>query len=199
MEWRLPYLYTPLIYFDSIRLLRLHGSPDEAAPLYCDLVECRLGEPSDYEAISYTWQGQKPSREVSCSGMTILVTENCEAALRRFRPWTKGDFRLLWIDSICINQEERNTTEKSQQIRLMGEIYAKARRVLVWLVPSLANLPDDAAAHERNLRVSAWLSDLAELDIKPGFDEGGPWLSTLVERAPVEGICLYSHPFQDSH
>jgi len=38
---------------------------------------------------------------------------------------------LLWIDAICINQE--NSLEKGHQIKLMGQIYKNASRVLVWL------------------------------------------------------------------
>jgi hypothetical protein len=41
---------------------------------------------------------------------------------------------FLWIDAICINQSDNE--EKSQQVRLMGEIYSKAEVVRVWLGPS---------------------------------------------------------------
>ncbi len=37
----------------------------------------------------------------------------------------------LWIDAICINQE--NKQEVSNQILLMGDIYSKASNVVVWL------------------------------------------------------------------
>jgi hypothetical protein len=39
--------------------------------------------------------------------------------------------RVIWIDAICIDQA--NEKEKENQIPLMAEIYAKARRVVVWL------------------------------------------------------------------
>ena len=39
--------------------------------------------------------------------------------------------RTLWVDSICINQGDDN--ERSQQVRLMGQIYRKASTVLIWL------------------------------------------------------------------
>lgn len=44
----------------------------------------------------------------------------------------------LWIDAICINQV--NFVEKDRQIPLMGDIYAAAKRTIVWLGPEL---PDD--------------------------------------------------------
>jgi hypothetical protein len=37
----------------------------------------------------------------------------------------------LWIDAICINQ--KNADEKQAQVPLMGEIYANATEVMVWL------------------------------------------------------------------
>jgi hypothetical protein len=37
----------------------------------------------------------------------------------------------MWIDAICINQDNRE--EKEHQIPLMAEIYSKALRVVVWL------------------------------------------------------------------
>src|SRR5580700_5121291 len=39
--------------------------------------------------------------------------------------------RTLWVDAICINQE--NITERNSQVQLMKSIYEKASRVLVWL------------------------------------------------------------------
>jgi hypothetical protein len=35
------------------------------------------------------------------------------------------------VDAVCINQNDNN--EKSQQVKRMGEIYANARRVLIWV------------------------------------------------------------------
>lgn len=39
--------------------------------------------------------------------------------------------RYLWIDAICLNQED--DIEKSEQIPLMGQIYSQARKVIFWL------------------------------------------------------------------
>jgi hypothetical protein len=58
-----------------------------------------------------------------------MVTENLVAALLRFRYLTNQ--RVLWIDSICINQ---NAIEKrNHQVKLMGNVYQRADRVLIWL------------------------------------------------------------------
>jgi len=38
---------------------------------------------------------------------------------------------VLWIDTICISQNDLE--ERNQQVRFMNMIYHNARRVLVWL------------------------------------------------------------------
>jgi hypothetical protein len=37
----------------------------------------------------------------------------------------------LWIDAVCINQD--NEEEKEHQIQLMARIYSQANRLVVWL------------------------------------------------------------------
>jgi hypothetical protein len=41
------------------------------------------------------------------------------------------DDPLLWIDAVCVNQEDKK--EKEDQIPFMAGIYARAIRVIVWL------------------------------------------------------------------
>lgn len=42
-----------------------------------------------------------------------------------------GKSRYLWIDAICINQDD--IAEKNSQVAMMAEIYKKATRVNIWL------------------------------------------------------------------
>ncbi|KAF8866268.1 hypothetical protein BDZ45DRAFT_640400 [Acephala macrosclerotiorum] len=51
--------------------------------------------------------------------------------MRRLRNHTK--VVILWIDSICINQSSEAIEERNQQVGLMGEVYKRAKRVVVWL------------------------------------------------------------------
>ena len=44
---------------------------------------------------------------------------------------TRGNPIRLWVDQICINQN--NETEKEQQVQLMSRIYVQALRVIGWL------------------------------------------------------------------
>jgi Heterokaryon incompatibility protein (HET) len=66
---------------------------------------------------------------MSCSGMKIQITVNLDAALRRLR--LPDQPRLLWVDAICINQGD--IIERSRQVRIMRDIYANAKTVVVWL------------------------------------------------------------------
>ncbi|KAK6080316.1 heterokaryon incompatibility protein [Seiridium cupressi] len=40
--------------------------------------------------------------------------------------------RVLWVGAPCIDQTD-NRGKKTQQVRIMGEIYSRANRVLIWL------------------------------------------------------------------
>ncbi|KAK7183183.1 heterokaryon incompatibility [Paraphaeosphaeria sporulosa] len=83
-----------------------------------------------YEAISYAW-GEFPkfNQVIVLDGKILKITDNLYSALMAFsRPY---GVRVLWADAICINQTD--TTEKSQQVALMAEIYSKANLVQVWL------------------------------------------------------------------
>lgn len=44
---------------------------------------------------------------------------------------TKKNTNWIWIDALCINQND--IEERNHQVHLMGQIYAKATEVLVWL------------------------------------------------------------------
>ncbi|KAK2771476.1 hypothetical protein CKAH01_04051 [Colletotrichum kahawae] len=126
-------LYEPL-FARKIRLLRLlPGSRHE--PLRCDLQTADLALKPDYEALSYTWADLKNDTSltqriyVGERHDVLFVTTNCANALRRLRSPRRK--RTLWVDSICINQE--NIDERSHQVGIMQYIYTSALRVLIYL------------------------------------------------------------------
>ena len=140
----LDYQYTPLDQATkSIRIIKLYPAAAPEETLCCEILTEDFLAPSShpYEAISYTWDGQVPSPDhaISCAikedgsvrEEALQLTKNSSEALRRFR--LRHGFRLLWIDSVCIDQS--NPQEKSHQVVLMSEIYAHAKLVLVWLGP----------------------------------------------------------------
>lgn len=122
------YKHEPLQNSQSIRVLKLYPGRAEA-PLRGSLLEVYLDHAPKYEAISYTWGSLISKDEIECDSKVIRITQNCSETLRRLRHLIS--IRLLWIDSICIAQNSYQ--ERNHQVEMMGEIYSKAFRVVVWL------------------------------------------------------------------
>jgi hypothetical protein len=66
---------------------------------------------------------------LQCEEKRIQITKNLEAALYEFRLPTSA--LVLWVDSVCINQSD--TSERTHQVKIMGEIFREANRILVFL------------------------------------------------------------------
>jgi hypothetical protein len=112
----------------EIRILKvLPGKENDA--IKCELRTVSLRNDPAFEALSYTWGDPNPKDTISVNGHPFEVTVNLELALRALREPQRP--RVLWIDAICINQND--TDEKNIQIPLMGEIYRTASQVVVWL------------------------------------------------------------------
>ena len=118
---------------DSIRLLRLMPNKDETAPIRCQLFNYSLQESGKrthlYEALSYVWGNPKETLLISIDKYNLPVTVNLYAALSRLRD--RFIERIIWVDALCINQE--NLKEREHQVQSMSKIYGQASRVIVWL------------------------------------------------------------------
>jgi hypothetical protein len=135
------YKYTPLRP-DQIRLIVLHPGA-ELDPISCQIITIQLqsADPYRYEAVSYTWATEDGDArkakniqvydEKGNERKYIKVTTNCENALRQLRRHrTKSnrlDQYLLWVDSICINQDR--ISERNHQVSIMDQIYMNAVQV----------------------------------------------------------------------
>lgn len=94
------------------------------------LRHCQLDDSlGSYVALSYVWGNPIKSHSVRVSGKALGITQNLHSALVRLRLADKH--RSLWIDAICINQEDK--IEKSQQIPLMPRIYSSSSSTIAWL------------------------------------------------------------------
>lgn len=82
-----------------------------------------------FEALSYVWGTPDFKYTLITCGGDIAISTNLATALRYIRhPELARD---LWIDAVCINQEDVN--ERGHQVKMMGKIYTLALGVLVWL------------------------------------------------------------------
>ncbi|KAH8602924.1 heterokaryon incompatibility protein-domain-containing protein [Bisporella sp. PMI_857] len=130
------YIYKPL-GMNGIRLLSLMPGPPYSR---IKIKIFHSNETRKYEALSYVWgstddPGTIYVRKRQRSYKNLNVTQNLLVALNHLRHPTNS--RILWIDAICINQED--DAEKSIQVARMGEIFAKAAQVIVWLGPEADN------------------------------------------------------------
>ncbi|KAH8723272.1 heterokaryon incompatibility protein-domain-containing protein, partial [Phaeosphaeriaceae sp. PMI808] len=152
------YHYKKLLPEPSIRLLRLLPSEDENADIQCQLFNCSLLQQSGkrahpYDALSYVWgrldktSPTPPTPTIRIDQLNLPVTLNLHEALTRLRHCHIE--RIVWVDAVCINQEDR--IEKEQQIGFMAKIYGQAHRVVVWLGKAADN--SDEALEE--IRVAA--------------------------------------------
>lgn len=117
----------------AFRLLRLLKGDDDL--IQGQLFDSKLPPPAspeyvrDYAALSYTWGSQSRPCEIMINGSILTVTKNAYLALRDLRYQEKD--RILWIDALCINQNDDK--ERGEQVQQMGYIYSKAERVIIWL------------------------------------------------------------------
>ena len=119
----------------EIRLLEIGRHPKDSE-LQGRIRICNLFEENPrYEALSYVWGTPEPELlkfPIGRQEPVFYVFQNLYTALHRILSLTdEGEYRTLWIDQICINQDD--VFEKNAQLLLMGEIYKRAHDVLVWL------------------------------------------------------------------
>nr|OQO16477.1 hypothetical protein B0A51_13963 [Rachicladosporium sp. CCFEE 5018] len=112
----------------SFRYLELEcGQRDD--PLVVRLIPCLLENAPAFEAISYHWDVHAPPELVHYDGVAVNVSGTISSLLYQLR--CKNKPRKLWIDEMCINQQD--VDEVTSQVKQMGRIYATARGVIIWL------------------------------------------------------------------
>lgn len=133
------YIHEKMVTIKEIRLLRLYPSPISRV-IRCHMEHHSLDNAPQYEAISYNWGDSSRIQRILVDECWLKVTQNAYDALynRSFYART----RHVWIDSVCIDQND--LTEKSKQVRLMTNIYERASRVIVFL----GDRPDAHMTHD---------------------------------------------------
>ncbi|KAI0892961.1 heterokaryon incompatibility protein-domain-containing protein [Annulohypoxylon nitens] len=111
-----------------IRVLNIFPGVGES-PIECSLEVRDLDVEGIDEALSYVWGS---SQDVSCifiDDIPFRVTLNLYNILTHLRHCHTT--RTIWIDAVCINQSDPE--EKTAQVRLMEDIYSKAKKTFIWL------------------------------------------------------------------
>ncbi|PSN63313.1 HET-domain-containing protein [Corynespora cassiicola Philippines] len=122
---------------DSIRLIRLRPGP-WPSPIRCDLFQVSLKDKPQYKALSYVWGSKNVTRNIYLNRRLFAITVNLESALRHLRHPSGNESLILWIDALCINQDDLN--ERTRQVKLMGRIYRSCIRVIVYLGNQLGDV-----------------------------------------------------------
>ena len=185
--------YEALIGHDTIRVLDLYPASYSVDLVSCSLRAVRLSDEPKYEAISYCWGDPTFNKKIICNGRELSITTSLNEALLRFR--TRSTIRTLWADAICINQQDID--ERNQQVRMMRQIYEKARQVVIWLgdqadhsdlgmalIPKLveADKKRDAAADQRTIAELQRSGDLQSYNLPGRFDDAWRGFFAILRR-----------------
>jgi hypothetical protein len=155
------YAYRPLRNECGIRVLLLEPALDYDAPLSAGLQHIQITKSTQdgrvppyenatamasssslldttqikYEAISYAWGDQKSTSTLRVTATTpsefFKISPSVDTMLRYLR--LPNQQRHLWIDALCINQDD--LSEKDGQVRFMGDIYRQAQAIIIWVGP----------------------------------------------------------------
>jgi hypothetical protein len=145
----------------SIRILALEpGTRNQ--PLRGRLQHFDLkSEVPSFDALSYVWGVAAYDRTFEChmQSRIVMITSSLEEALQRLR--SPHEIMNIWADGICINQHD--TSERESQVKLMGQLYTRAKQVKIWLGLD----PDHAAKKAFDLLKQYGLSELAIYSFDP--------------------------------
>lgn len=185
----LSFKYSQLPSPTSIRLLEM--KPKTWSGISYSLSVVELGKAPQFNALSYTWgnpmtpfsetgPGESTDavtrRPLLCDDCELRITANLSDALQALHKvdiTSSGATKLqyVWIDAICINQED--SSERAAQVSIMGDIYKSAQNVIVWLgkkdeftedaltaMKRLSRIPEDKYPH---VKITDWYDQEAVL------------------------------------
>ncbi|KAH6981381.1 heterokaryon incompatibility protein-domain-containing protein [Ilyonectria destructans] len=133
--------YRDTIGDKQIRLIRLPDANSHSSPPRVTLHTFPLTQCPHYLALSYTWGPPRAGvpaytgrdrTVILLDDRPFAVRPNLFHALSQVCAARPGSY--LWVDSICINQE--NPRERASQVGIMDHVYAGASETLIWLGPA---------------------------------------------------------------
>ena len=151
------YQYQGLESAADFRLLAVRPRHEQTQSGFIDwqfqLQRFHRGNCPKYETTSYVWGTPRRDHAIELEdGALIAATTSVLEALPILAANCLTGY--LWIDQICINQDDIN--ERNMQVRIMGDIYKRCERVIIWLGvedadPRLAKLISDVCLEARGL------------------------------------------------
>ena len=112
-RYPLPFRYRRLVGND-VRFLKVE--PGElGSPIICHLHQVPLTQDIKFIALSYAWGKMNLNQTITLNRRRFKITSNLYDALDQLRS-SVSDFTTsyVWIDAICINQEDTKEKEKQK-------------------------------------------------------------------------------------
>ena len=150
----------------QIRLLRVARFPGLPLSQF-EFVTADIEQATPFEAVSYTWGNSNSGQWLHLAdSRSVWITASLAEVLSHVaRASATG---LLWIDQVCINQED--ALEKGQQVAMMADIFRQAERVIAWLgdedeyTPILASLISAIGSEPSGPHICQRIEDKGPLD-----------------------------------
>lgn len=155
------HIYTPLKSYQTRLVKLLAGS-------FNDLIRCELhvadmlfdegmgvaSEPDAviYKALSYSWGHPETTAPIECNSQQLLIPPAMLDALQYLR--LEDQDTWWWCDALSISQSD--PVEKSQQVKQMLLIFAKAEEVVAWLGLPDSDYTDNAKMIDSLSRREFW-------------------------------------------
>ncbi|KAK4141305.1 heterokaryon incompatibility protein-domain-containing protein [Dichotomopilus funicola] len=151
------------------------------------LTTVSLSQKPAYNALSYTWGApDDPVHRIRLNGRHFEVRSNlhdCLVHLRQSGIGSRESGVPLWIDAVCINQDD--VPERNSQLPMMGDIYRRATSVISWLGSDDRLLKGTAALTEIVREWTRFKEGLRIITAPDGSDG-----SELAARRPVSNDQL---------
>lgn len=115
----------------EIRLLSICPSLNKSDEICCSLDTVNLDDKPSYLALSYTWDDKNEKRQdIMVNKKRTHVTPNLFSALKSFRSrkFSYLEELPIWVDALCINQDDEK--ERVRQVQMMHTIYSQAAAVI---------------------------------------------------------------------
>jgi hypothetical protein len=124
----------------SIRLIRVLPQLSHGGLIQCSVIHTTI-DAASWTCLSYRWGTSQPlsDRIILLNGRSFLVHENLFNFLQLLQLSERHNMQTLaelsktlyWIDAMCIDQ--RNNRERNHQVTQLGEVFARAKLVHIWL------------------------------------------------------------------
>ncbi|KAI1406814.1 heterokaryon incompatibility protein-domain-containing protein [Hypoxylon sp. FL1857] len=179
----------------QVRFIEIIPSNDDEQPVGCLLQTVDLKQDLRYAALSYFWGDPNVTQDIVVNGVTLPVTTNLASALWHLRedgfPKNNetGEIQLLWVDAICINQDD--VSERNHQVTLMAHLYHNATSVFSWLGPADSRHLDVMLQTIRGfaLKTSSMLGKWDD-DHATVVEAGRDWLISSLDRGDIDEFLV---------